>query len=101
MAFPRFSRAFVVENDRAAMGCTADVTGLLTRESWQMRPMAGRDGVWEMGMRKTFAREARTGERERMAVVLLLVGISRLSSVRRLSFFSAETKVWRAAVAAR
>lgn len=28
--------------------------------------MAGRAGAWERGILKTFAREARTGERERI-----------------------------------
>ena len=58
-----FNKALVLENVRAAAGCAAAVTtGPGT--------IAGRANVCEMGILKTFAREARTGERGRMVGVV-------------------------------
>jgi hypothetical protein len=67
----RFSRALVVEKGRVpttaadAAGWTGAV-GLCIKRSLLSRLMAGRAGVWERGILKTFAREARTGERGRI-----------------------------------
>ena len=65
------SKALVVENDLAAGAWTAEVTGPLvdffSRASLHMRVTDGRVDVCEMGILNTFAREASTGERDRMA----------------------------------
>lgn len=65
------SKALVVENDLAAGAWTAEVTGPLvdffSRVSLHTRVTDGRVDVCEMGILNTFAREARTGERDRMA----------------------------------
>lgn len=67
----RLSRALVVENDLVADACTAEVMGPFVVDcksaSLQARVTDGLVVVWEMGILNTFAREARTGERDRMA----------------------------------
>lgn len=67
-----FANAPVDENGAA---CTAAVIGpgcgdgRRARVSWQTRETEGRAGVSDMGIRKTFARDARAGDRDRMVVV--------------------------------
>lgn len=65
------AKALVVENVLDAAGCTAAVIGpvvvlLLVTASLQTLLMAGRVEVCERGILKTFARDARTGERDFM-----------------------------------
>ena len=69
------SNALVVENVLEAVGCTAAVIELgpvvvvvllFTRVSLQSRLRAGRVAVCEIGTLKTFARDARAGERGRI-----------------------------------
>ena len=67
-AFPfLFRRALVVEKGLAVCCWRAEVTGPRgDLVSLLRRLTMGRAGVCEMGIRKTFAREASTGERGRM-----------------------------------
>lgn len=66
------NNALVVENVLEAVGCTAAVIGpvvvvlLFTRVSLRSRLMAGRVEVCEIGTLKTFASDARAGERGRI-----------------------------------
>jgi hypothetical protein len=66
--FFRPSRVLVDEN---GADCTAAVIGPAccvrrARASWHTREAVGRTGANDIGIRKTFARDARTGDRERM-----------------------------------
>lgn len=72
--FPFFlARALVDENGAA---CTAAVTepscgeGRRVRVSWHTRETVGRAGARDTGIRKTFAREASAGDRDRIVVVM-------------------------------
>lgn len=74
------AKAVVVENVLDAAGCTAAVIGpvvvlLLVTASLQTLLMAGRVKVCEMGILKTFARDARTGERGFMVKYVLNWGL--------------------------
>lgn len=63
--------------------CTAAVVGADCRDkvSWQTREMAGRAGVNDMGIRKTFARDASAGDRDR--IVGCMMGWMRCGRRRR------------------
>lgn len=74
------AKALVVENVLDAAGCTAAVIGpvvvvLLVTASLQTLLVAGRVEVCERGILKTFARDARTGERGFMMGYLLNWGL--------------------------
>lgn len=66
------ARALVEEN---GADCTAAVTepscgdGRRAKVSWHTRETLGRAGVSDMGIRKTFARLASAGDRERIVMV--------------------------------
>lgn len=65
------ARALVEEN---GADCTAAVTGpscdgRRAKVSWHTRETVGRAGVIDMGIRKTFARDASAGDRERIAMM--------------------------------
>lgn len=71
--FPFFLAKALVDENGAA--CTAAVTepscgeGRRVRVSWHTRETVGRAGVSDMGIRKTFARDASAGDRDRIVVV--------------------------------
>jgi hypothetical protein len=59
--------------DENGADCTAAVTGpgcvaRRVRVSWQARVTEGRTGASDMGIRKTFARDASAGDRDRIVV---------------------------------
>lgn len=73
-------KALVVENVLDAAGCTAAVIGpvvvlLLVTASLQTLLMAGRVEICERGILKTFARDARTGERDFIVGYMLTWGL--------------------------
>lgn len=67
-----FANELVDEN---GADCTAAVIGpgcgdgRRARISWHARETVGRAGVSDMGIRKTFARDARAGDRDRIVMV--------------------------------
>lgn len=71
---PLFLFAIELVDEKGA-DCTAAVIGPSCGEgrrakvSWQTRETVGRAGVSDMGIRKTFARDARAGDRDRIVMV--------------------------------
>jgi hypothetical protein len=76
--------ALVVEKDA---DCRAAVTGpgcvvWRFRVSWQAREIDGRTGAIDMGILKTFARDARAGDKDFIVMVVLLGGGSGKGSMQ-------------------